>query len=89
MNADEYVIYSPKHTKGEAIWWGPNESGYTRDLNRAGVYTEERAKEIERLSHRDAIAIKKCDAVAKLAGQLVVDLGFSINGAQIEELTQP
>lgn len=27
--------------KGKYVWWGPDNSGYTENLNDAGVYTEE------------------------------------------------
>ncbi|WP_405117880.1 hypothetical protein MHB43_20405 [Paenibacillus sp. FSL H8-0317] len=39
----EYYILSLKWSngKGKYVWWGPDSAGYTEDLNKAGVYTEE------------------------------------------------
>lgn len=35
----KYYIWSKKHTDGiNCVFWGPNESGYTVNLNEAGVY---------------------------------------------------
>lgn len=38
-----YYLLSLKWSKREDlyVWWGPNDSGYTTDINQAGVYTEE------------------------------------------------
>lgn len=40
----KYYLMSLKHTGQDDFpiyWWGPNERGYTDDLNKAGLYTEE------------------------------------------------
>ncbi|MED2940673.1 hypothetical protein [Cytobacillus horneckiae] len=38
----KYHLLSLKWSKGNHyVWWGPNNSGYTTDLEKAGVYTEE------------------------------------------------
>ncbi|MED0649776.1 hypothetical protein P9246_15805 [Aeribacillus pallidus] len=38
----EYYLLSLKWSKdSHFVWWGPNNNGYTHDLNKAGVYTEE------------------------------------------------
>lgn len=42
---DLYVVISYKWTSGEFLtFWGPNDSGYTEDFNRAGRYTEEQIR---------------------------------------------
>lgn len=42
----EYYILSLKWSNGKETyaWWGPDNSGYTNDLNQAGIYTEEQLK---------------------------------------------
>ncbi|PZT51998.1 hypothetical protein [Paenibacillus silvae] len=39
----QYYLLSLKWSKGKDkyVWWGPENSGYTEDLNQAGIYTEE------------------------------------------------
>jgi len=39
------------------LWWGPERSGYTTHLEKAGRYTREAAAEIARTSDRAALAI--------------------------------
>jgi hypothetical protein len=65
-NMNLYRILSVKWTEcrqtnpsGEDIWWGPNSSGYTSDINQAGVYTEEMIEKHKRC-HRleDALPVK-------------------------------
>lgn len=43
----EYYILSLKWSKSKEkyVWWGPDNSGYTEDLNVAGIYTEEQLSE--------------------------------------------
>lgn len=39
----KYYLLSLKHSKyqNQYSWWGSNNSGYTIDINNAGIYTEE------------------------------------------------
>lgn len=45
---DQYFIRSYEHQLGGrfAMWWGPNECGYTQSLDEAGLYSKEEADEI-------------------------------------------
>ncbi len=41
--SQQYYLLSIKHSdaKNAVIWWGPNNSGYTDDVEKAGIYSEE------------------------------------------------
>lgn len=43
----QFYLLSLKHSKyqNQYTWWGPNNSGYTTNLLKAGVYTEEQINE--------------------------------------------
>lgn len=48
MVDQKYYILSRERPGGPlAVWWGPNGSGYTTDVSKAGVYTSVEAREIE------------------------------------------
>lgn len=81
-----YLIYSKKHSRGEAIWWRPNRAGYTDDLKRAGEYTKEEANDITAISRGGAIAIRKEDA-EKLYSKSVIDLGWGSNRTDFASIT--
>lgn len=42
MKTDRYLIWSHEHN----AWWGPNQSGYTTDVEQAGRYSFDEAAEI-------------------------------------------
>ncbi len=42
----QFYILSLKNTRGEHVtWWGPHSSGYTCDIDHAGIYGEDEIKE--------------------------------------------
>lgn len=44
--AEQYYLMSIKWTNGDNIvWWGPNDSGYTEDIENAGIYSAEQIKQ--------------------------------------------
>ncbi len=44
----DYYILSLNHSPADgcALWWGPNDAGYTKNLLTAGRYPEEKIKEM-------------------------------------------
>lgn len=48
-DAEDYVVWFLGNYNGDCcIFWGPNESGYVTDLDKAGRYTKEHAENIEK-----------------------------------------
>ncbi len=40
--SQRYYLLSIKYSNDSTVtWWGPNDSGYTNDIERAGIYSEE------------------------------------------------
>lgn len=70
----EYYIYSIKWSQNgdDIIWWGTNNSGYTKHLEHAGRYTEEKVKSDLRYynNHESTMAIP-CDEVELVALRVV------------------
>ncbi len=82
----EFYIYSVKHSRGEAVWWKPDCSGYTKDLASAGVYSEEKAKEIVGAGPDvDSVAVP-VELKAEFKVKHVVDTGWGLNGSIIRDL---
>ena len=73
----EFFIFSKKHSmRGSALWWRPEEAGYTEDLREAGIYDEDRAEAIQRYSHNDDIAIPLTLALS-LVPKITIELNSS------------
>ena len=41
-----YIVMKNPHGSDYALFWRPNKAGYTRIIDNAGKYSEERAKQI-------------------------------------------
>ncbi len=80
---EDHVIYSPKHSRGIAMWWRPKAAGYTQCVDAAGRYTEQEAKAIERESHADAVAVP-VSFLEDLTMHRIVDSGFAWNGTTLK-----
>jgi len=55
-----YLLLSVKHSpgfNGDALWWGPEESGYVDDLESAGRYEREEAERIAARTQGDAVVV--------------------------------
>lgn len=67
---DEWLLLSISHSREFALWWKPDERGYTTDLQQAGKYTEERAKFLE--SRSDSVRAISPETLSRLQCRLVV-----------------
>ena len=77
---DTYLIWSNEHN----AWWGPREAGYVTQVLCAGVYTRERAEQIERRSAPDEVAVPLSEAIdryrrwhATTAGTVLEAIGLA------------
>lgn len=65
-----YVIFAKSHGHEDykAIWWNPNGTGYTTDLNSAGKFTKKEAEKIVKGCHREnfLIPLKSAEKIACL-----------------------
>ena len=69
------------------MWWGPNELGYTDELQRAGWYTARDAHGIEAMSR--ARAVDRAPSVAVCAGALLAIGVVLADGLSPEAMRAP
>jgi hypothetical protein len=68
IDARTHYVLSVKWTRGPVVtWWGPDRCGYVQRLTDAGRYTEAEAREIERSTHGDSVALPIAVVDAKAA----------------------
>jgi hypothetical protein len=60
-----YIVMESPHGSDYALFWRANEAGYTRQLDRAGRYSQERAQQI--CSIRGEEFMLPCEDVDSLA----------------------
>ena len=68
-----YYILSRKWTKREdenLTWWGPDQSGYVYDIDKAGIYSKEEAFSISNGVHGSSIPVSVAD-VNRLTTRMV------------------
>ena len=82
-----YLIFSQKRTGPDGIiaWWRNGGAGYTTDMNEAGRFSQDKAKEIISQSHGASFAIKQ-DDVRKLKTRTIVDTSDGENLKQLMSL---
>lgn len=63
----DHVVWYMGHYNGDCvIFWGPNETGYTTDLDKAGRYTKTHAREIAaRRGLERAVPLKAAEVAAR------------------------
>lgn len=68
--------FKQKANGGEVLWWGPDDRGYTPDLEQAGIYTE-----IKKGYHdSDQTVPVPVSFIEELRVRRTVDPGDSLNG---------
>ena len=69
-----FLIRTTKYESGtKALWWGPDECGYTTDLDAAGLYT---AEDVARILTRSPWSTRYLAATVRglrVAGQVSVE----------------
>lgn len=60
-------------TSDSVLWWGPNRSGYTTDLDKAGIYEEGEARSLEQGRETDVAVL--CEVAEKCVAR-TVDIGM-------------
>lgn len=80
-SSQAYYILSRERSNGTAHWWRPNRSGYTSDLNEAGLYGEAEAQAIQRDSHGGDVAYRSDLVSTLLVVRRTVDMTEKGNAA--------
>lgn len=87
-NGDEdWLILAVDRSAGVALWWRPNERGYTTDLQFAGRYSRDHAERISRSCHGSAAAVPP-DVAQSLTKRMVVDIGDGQNFKTLDAVIQ-
>jgi hypothetical protein len=72
VTAPEFFLLSIAHSKDTLLWWGPNRSGYTTNLDDAGRYSEADARATAHGRNHTVIAIRCEDALARSRRRVTV-----------------
>lgn len=77
-----YYIRNEGYIGNALIWWAKDSKGYTSDINKAGKYTEEQARNI---CKRPEDTAYECDYIDNLteAHKLIVDSQYVDNSKRL------
>ncbi|GIK44750.1 MAG: hypothetical protein K8L99_32835 [Anaerolineae bacterium] len=84
-----YLIFSKRHTNGVAMWWRPNASGYTNDVNEAGRYSKIEVESYCAGTQGDNIPVDELLVYRDLKVRRIVDMGDSSNYALLMTPNSP
>lgn len=83
--SEDYLLLSVPHSKGIVMWWRPNASGYTSNINDAGRYSLDSAKSYYVGTHGDAVPVAM-SFVMQLAKRVTVDISDGHNLLVMESI---
>lgn len=71
-----YILDTRQIIGNEALWWGPNRSGYTTNLDAAGQYDENQTKGLRSTDIPVPVEVAKRLAHASVFSDLLASEGF-------------
>lgn len=79
----QFLILSKSRSNGIAVWWRPDQRGYTTDVDKAGRYSAEESASIVRgCPEKDMrIPVSAIDRV--VTTRRIVDIGDANNHAEL------
>lgn len=82
----QYLILSKSRSQGIAMWWRPDQRGYTTDVDKAGRYSEEESASIVRGAPDKDMRVPLPFIDRVVATRRIVDIGDANNHAALSML---